>query len=199
MLLRSRFGVSNMKRILGLGVLAAILFVALTAVETYRSEEAFSAVAFALDLIETAILVLAVAITAYVAMETREIRRERAGLLDDLARARADGEKWRAAARGHIDGLSRAIRDQFGAWHLSASEADVAILLLKGLSHREIARLRNTSSATVRQQAASVYRKSGLTSRADLSAFFLEDLLAPASRPPGDVARPQVALIRSKD
>ena len=30
---------------------------------------------------------------------------------------------------------------------------------------------------TVREQARSLYRKSGLTGRADLAAFFLEDLL----------------------
>jgi hypothetical protein len=31
----------------------------------------------------------------------------------------------------------------------------------------------------VRQQAIAVYRKSGLAGRAELSAFFLEDLLLP--------------------
>jgi len=35
------------------------------------------------------------------------------------------------------------------------------------------------SERTVREQARSVYAKSGLTGRASLSAFFLEDLLAP--------------------
>ena len=37
---------------------------------------------------------------------------------------------------------------------------------------------RRTSEATIRQQAQSVYRKSGLTSRAELAAYFLEDLFA---------------------
>jgi len=32
---------------------------------------------------------------------------------------------------------------------------------------------------TVRQHAVAVYRKSGLSGRAELSAFFLEDLLLP--------------------
>jgi hypothetical protein len=32
---------------------------------------------------------------------------------------------------------------------------------------------------TVRQHAVAVYRKSGLAGRAELSAFFLEDLLLP--------------------
>ncbi len=52
-------------------------------------------------------------------------------------------------------------------------------MLLKGLSHKEVAEVRNTSEPTVRQQALVVYRKSGLRNRSDLSAFFLEDLLLP--------------------
>jgi DNA-binding NarL/FixJ family response regulator len=69
---------------------------------------------------------------------------------------------------------------QFDVWGLTDAEADVAGLLLKGMAHKEIALLRGSSEATVRQHAAAVYRKSGLTSRAQLTAFFLEDLLAPS-------------------
>ncbi len=55
-------------------------------------------------------------------------------------------------------------------------------MLLKGLSHKEISEIRSTSETTIRQQALAVYRKSGLRSRAELSAFFLEDLLLPAGQ-----------------
>lgn len=41
--------------------------------------------------------------------------------------------------------------------------------------------MRRTSERTVRQQALSVYRKAKLAGRAELSAFFLEDLLAPVA------------------
>lgn len=54
-----------------------------------------------------------------------------------------------------------------------------ALLLLKGLSHKVIAEVRATSERTVRQQALAVYRKAGLAGRAELAAFFLEDLLLP--------------------
>ncbi|MEO0444072.1 MAG: hypothetical protein AAFZ92_10095, partial [Pseudomonadota bacterium] len=47
---------------------------------------------------------------------------------------------------------------QFDAWQLTASEQDVVISLLKGLSFREIAELRKTREKTVRQQASTVYR-----------------------------------------
>ena len=51
--------------------------------------------------------------------------------------------------------------------------------LTKGLSLKEVATVRATSERTVRAQARSLYAKAGLTGRAALSAFFLEDLLAP--------------------
>ena len=52
-------------------------------------------------------------------------------------------------------------------------------MMLKGLSFREIAELRETREKTVRQQATSVYRKAGVTSRNELAAWFLEDMLEP--------------------
>jgi DNA-binding NarL/FixJ family response regulator len=55
----------------------------------------------------------------------------------------------------------------------------VGLLLLKGLSHKEVSEVRKTSETTIRQQALAIYRKAGLRSRAELSAFFLEDLLLP--------------------
>jgi DNA-binding NarL/FixJ family response regulator len=45
--------------------------------------------------------------------------------------------------------------------------------------------MRQTSERTVRQQALSIYRKSGLTGRSDLAAFFLEDVLLPTSTSSG--------------
>ena len=126
------------------------------------------------------------------------MRRERADLLNDLTRAAVEGDKWRAAARAHIDGLSRAIQNQFEAWNLTESESDIASMMLKGLSMKEIGQLRDTSEATVRQQAAAIYRKAGLSSRAELSAFFLEDLLAPKAER-AVPASPSVRLVESKD
>ena len=41
--------------------------------------------------------------------------------------------------------------------------------------------MRDASERTVRQQALAVYAKSGLGGRAELAAFFLEDLLAPSA------------------
>jgi DNA-binding NarL/FixJ family response regulator len=54
--------------------------------------------------------------------------------------------------------------------------------LLRGLSHKEIAALRGTSEAAVRQQAHIAYDKAGLKGRAAFCAYFLEDLLPSADK-----------------
>lgn len=96
-----------------------------------------------------------------------------------LRASRAEAERWRSEAAGLISGLSAAIDRQLERWGLSSAEQSVALLLLKGLSHKEVADIRGTSEATVRQQARAIYRKAGLSGRHDLAAFFLEDLLGP--------------------
>src|SRR5262245_8292819 len=52
--------------------------------------------------------------------------------------------------------------------NLTAAERDVARLLARGLSNARIARLRRTSTRTVANQVASLLRKVGAESRADL-------------------------------
>jgi len=72
---------------------------------------------------------------------------------------------------------SQVIKAQFDEWNLTEGEQQVALLLLKGLSLKEISTVRNTKEATVRQQASSVYAKSNLVGRHEFSAWFLEDFL----------------------
>jgi DNA-binding CsgD family transcriptional regulator len=56
---------------------------------------------------------------------------------------------------------------------LSPSEREVALAVLGGLSNAEIARRRGTSSRTVANQLASIYRKVGVSSRSGLTAHLL--------------------------
>jgi len=107
-------------------------------------------------------------------------------VLHDLDLARTQGQRWRSEARSLLDGLGTAMERQFGLWNLTEAEREVALLLLKGLSLKEIATVRVVSERTVREQARSVYLKAGLTGRAALSAFFLEDLLSPMPDPGSD-------------
>lgn len=111
--------------------------------------------------------------------DLRTARGRVARLVSDLDVARREAAKFRADAREVLAGLGEAIDAQFARWRLTTAEREVGLLMLKGLSHREIAQARATSEATVRQQALGVYKKSGLRNRSELSAFFLEDLLLP--------------------
>jgi DNA-binding NarL/FixJ family response regulator len=182
-----------MRRLLAHAGLAAALFAAFAAFDTLKSDETFDVSEFVFeDAPEWLLLASAIACAAYLFARLRDALVERKTLTSALGEAIADGEHWRATARVHAEGLGRAIRQQFARWRLTAGESDVAMLMLKGLSHKEIGRLRQSSSATVRQQAAAVYLKSGLSSRAELAAFFLEDLF------PSEPERsPELSGIRS--
>lgn len=91
----------------------------------------------------------------------------------------ADLARLSQVAEKQLHGLGVYIKAQFDDWGLSLAEQEVALLLLKGLSMKEIAEVRSVSERTARQQATQVYDKSNLSGRAALSAYFLEDLLLP--------------------
>lgn len=121
----------------------------------------------------------------------RNAERSAAALREAVAAGRVEREAWRERARTALEGLGEAIEAQFEAWGLTPAEREVALWLLKGHSHKAIARVTDRSERTARQHAASVYQKAGLSGRAELSAFFLEDLMLPrrdrvAPHPPRD-------------
>lgn len=132
-------------------------------------------------LTEGLVMALALAGAASLWRRLRTARRQTDQLTVDLAAAQHEAERFRTEAQEALRGLGEAIDRQFTRWKLTAAEREVGLLLLKGLSHKEVAVARATSETTIRQQALAIYRKSGLRNRSDLSAFFLEDLLLPAS------------------
>jgi DNA-binding CsgD family transcriptional regulator len=71
--------------------------------------------------------------------------------------------------------LAQVAERQFSDWGLTQTEKEVGLLLLKGLSFKEIAAVRDTSEKTVRQQASSIYGKSGLNGRHAFAGWFIED------------------------
>jgi DNA-binding CsgD family transcriptional regulator len=88
-------------------------------------------------------------------------------------------DAWKASAEAALEGLGRAIDAQFRTWRLTPTEREVALMLLKGYGLKEIAALTTRSERTVRQHASVVYEKAGLAGRAELSAYFLKDLMLP--------------------
>lgn len=93
----------------------------------------------------------------------------------------AEAHQWRESARHAIEGFGAAIEEQFGRWNLTGAESEVALMLLQGYGHKQIAGATNRSERTVRQHASTVYEKSGLHGRAELSAWFLQDLMLPST------------------
>ena len=96
-----------------------------------------------------------------------------------LARSVAERDTWRKSAESALASFSSAVEQQLSAWGLTPAEREVALLLLKGHGHKQIAARTGRSERTVRQHAVSVYEKSGLGGRAELAAFFLEGLIIP--------------------
>jgi DNA-binding CsgD family transcriptional regulator len=142
-------------------------------------EPEYTALDMLLELVDlTPVVMTSVGVALLFRITSRQ-RDEHVKVIRDLELARAQGQRWRSEARTYLDGLGQAIEGQFSRWNLTEAEREVALLMLKGLSHKEVATVRAVSERTVREQARSVYSKSGLTGRAGLSAFFLEDLLAP--------------------
>jgi DNA-binding CsgD family transcriptional regulator len=135
-----------------------------------------------MELVEPTVTVSAAVGVVYLMGRTKRQHEEQLSLMRDLEVARAEGAQWRTDMRDVVKGLGVAIDAQFDRWGLTAAEREVAMLMLKGLSHKEIAAVREASERTVRQQARAIYAKANLSGRAALSAFFLEDLLLPAEQ-----------------
>lgn len=110
---------------------------------------------------------------------------------EEVGRAKELASEWQARASSFRTGLTDAISNQLSEWGLTDSEQEICFLLLKGFSLQEIADLRETSERTVRQQASAIYKKSKLSGRVQLAAFFLEDLLQPPGANAGQLGAPR--------
>lgn len=175
-----------------MAALAAGLLTLLLAGEFYHENEPLNLGDMLFEALQLALLVGGTAASVLLVLRMRAQEEDSRLLRRDVEVIRAEGWRWREEMADHLRELGDGIRRQFEAWHLTAAEQEVGLLLLKGFSHKEIARFRNTGEATIRQQAASLYQKANLSGRAALSAFFLEDLLAPP-QPPPQLSRPNGA------
>ncbi len=73
--------------------------------------------------------------------------------------------------------FQRTIERHFDQWGLSPAERDVALLAIKGVTISEIARMRNSREGTVKAQNAAIYRKAGVSGRAELITVLIEELI----------------------
>lgn len=126
---------------------------------------------------EAVVVVLSIAAIAWLIFRLNQQQKEIRALNDELAstgRQTAMPDDYVLEARKTLGSV---VARQFSDWKLTGSETEVGWLLLKGLSLKEIAMVRNTQEKTVRQQASSIYRKSGVSGRHAFSAWFIEDIL----------------------
>ena len=125
---------------------------------------------------EVALIAGALATTALLWFRWLRAERSLSTARRALHERQAERDAWRASAERALQGFGAAIDDQLARWGLTAAERQVALLMLKGKSHKAIAYETGRSERTVRQHAVTVYQKSGLAGRAELAAFFLEGL-----------------------
>jgi DNA-binding CsgD family transcriptional regulator len=97
------------------------------------------------------------------------------------------------------DAFMELLNDRFVAWRLTRAEADVALFAIKGLSTAEIASLRGTSEGTVKAQTNAIYRKAGVTGRAQLLSLFIDDLMQDDNSVRATLAAPPPMLAAPAD
>lgn len=127
-------------------------------------------------LIETMIIVLS---AAGILIFILKIKREKKKLSNSLEQTRGDLKYWKEKSASFIQGLSTEIENQLNEWGLTKSEKEIALMMIKGFSTKEIAAYRKTAEKTIRVQTSAVYKKARVANRSELTAFFLEDLLMP--------------------
>lgn len=91
-----------------------------------------------------------------------------------IAQRQAQLEKGMSVASGALSSL---IDGYFAGWGLTPSEEAVATYTIKGYSIAEIAELRRSAEGTVKTHLNAIYRKAGVTGRAQLVSLLVEDLM----------------------
>ncbi|NQZ79457.1 MAG: LuxR family transcriptional regulator [Colwellia sp.] len=124
-----------------------------------------------------AILCLILVITLFVLRLENKNREDQ--LQINLTRVEEENRINKEKLDEKLNSLSQHIEQEFVKWGLTPTEKEIALMLLKGLTFKEIAEVRCKSERTVRQQAGAIYAKSSLSNRSDLSAYFLEDFMTP--------------------
>ena len=143
-------------------------------------------------LVDSVVLLLTIGSAVGVALLVQRMHvqhEEKMTLIRDLEVARSEGDNWRSKVQSHMAGIRIEMEKQFEEWGMTTAEQEIGMLILKGLSHKEVASLRGTSEATVRQQAQSIYHKSNLPGKTAFSAYFLEDVFSPEAWPDDMAAR----------
>ena len=127
--------------------------------------------------IEGSILLLVIVSSTYIWEVLHKTQSSKDELEINLKETKKLASSWERKSKEFIKEFQIHLVDQFEQWNLSKSEQEVALLLLKGNSTKDIAHIRSTSLGTIKNQCSSIYEKSGMPNKNELSAFFLGELL----------------------
>ena len=102
-------------RLIVLLSLISLIVLGLTVVDLIRDPGVFDPAEVALDLLDSLVLVGAMATVAWTVQGVRDLRETQEALSNNLARTMARGDIWRHARHAEIDALGKAIEAQFKA------------------------------------------------------------------------------------
>ncbi|MFT6070328.1 MAG: DNA-binding CsgD family transcriptional regulator [Bacteriovoracaceae bacterium] len=158
-------------------LLTAVFLLIVTDI-TFDFLEGLPMKAMAFDLIlEGSILVLVLITANYVWKKFTSEIETKESVEQDLEETKKLALLWEEKSKHFIREFQAHVTTQFNAWNLSKSEKDISILILQGMSSKEISGVRFTSERTIRNQCRSIYEKSKLSGKSELSAFFLSELI----------------------
>lgn len=162
-------------------LLSILLFISVTVTIDLLTDAREGAASWHL-LTEGFVGLLALLGTFYLLKDVFSLKRDLIKERESSLALRQEADEWRSRSKKYLEGLSNSIDEQLTAWSLTPAEKEVAFLLMKGMSLKEIAQLRTTTEKTARVQSMAIYSKAGLAGRSELAAFFLEDLLPPQTQ-----------------
>lgn len=90
--------------------------------------------------------------------------------LADSDRLGLEPEKWDAGFKTHFE-------KEFSKWELTEAEKEVGLLILTGMSQEEIAKCRETTLKTVKNQTTVIYEKAQVKNGKELMSYFIQKLL----------------------
>jgi DNA-binding CsgD family transcriptional regulator len=98
-------------------------------------------------------------------------------IFSEFRQLRAQNHQMRGSLLAASGAFLALLEETFAAWNLTPAEREVALLAIKGFSTSEIAALRAAREGTIRAQCTAVYRKAGVSGRAQLLSHFIDDLM----------------------
>jgi hypothetical protein len=120
----------------GLGL---ICFALLLTLEIVTEEEDFSLFDIAGDAVSLLLTVGVAVSVGFLVIRMQTQHAEKIAVIRDLATARAEEKEPASEVRSRLAKLNGRMDIQFQQWGITATEREVGLLMLKGLSNKEIA------------------------------------------------------------